>query len=94
MFGDLTWDNNKESTTGRSEPNQPKFLWIFIRANRAASRGPSMRYGWQPRRRRSKITVPMTETAMDPRHPRRLEKKANIVVEFAVSSRVIAGMAV
>jgi len=30
--------------------------------------------------RKIRITVPMSETAMDPRQPSRLEKKANIVV--------------
>jgi len=29
---------------------------------------------------RTRITVTMTETAIDPRHPRRLEKKRNTVV--------------
>lgn len=32
----------------------------------------------QPRMITSRIMVPITETAMEPRHPRRLEKKANI----------------
>src|SRR4051794_20944711 len=34
--------------------------------------------GLQPRIRTSRIIVPMTETAKEPRQPRRLEKKANI----------------
>ena len=34
---------------------------------------------WQPRRRTRRMIVPMIETAIDPRQPRRLERKANIV---------------
>jgi hypothetical protein len=33
---------------------------------------------WQPRKIASRIKVPMTETTIEPRQPRRLEKKANI----------------
>jgi len=38
-------------------------------------------YIWQLRIRSSRIIVPITDTAIDPRQPSRLEKKANIVRE-------------
>jgi hypothetical protein len=48
---------------------------IFVRCSKRRS---SREIQWQPRKTASRINVPMTETTIEPRQPRRLEKKANI----------------
>jgi hypothetical protein len=64
--------------------NDPTIAWFkdpagnILSVLEATTLRTSREIQWQPRKTASRSNVPMTETTIEPRQPRRLEKKANI----------------